>query len=217
MFTSASVRGWSCLAAAAAVIVTGCASSEMMARAAPMENDGFRQEGESGGDAESDVIHACYHKENGMLRVVDDPSECRPSEEPISWTRGETTADTPDDRPCCEPEYVGDPRDMVQVHEGTPFVVPDGALFVLTALGSVRDQHNCHVYFKVDNSPEVGASGRLYVNVSSTTMQAIPSGLTVGAGRTITVEGISCTGMGESRSVNARAWGYLVWLDGPTG
>jgi len=32
------------------------------------------------------VIRACYQKENGMLRVVSDPSECRPSEIPLSWS-----------------------------------------------------------------------------------------------------------------------------------
>lgn len=31
-----------------------------------------------------DVIHACYQKINGQLRIVSDPSQCRPSEMPIS-------------------------------------------------------------------------------------------------------------------------------------
>jgi hypothetical protein len=31
------------------------------------------------------VINACYQKINGQLRVVSDPSQCRPSEIPVSW------------------------------------------------------------------------------------------------------------------------------------
>lgn len=35
------------------------------------------------------TIHACRQK-NGNLRVVSDPSDCRPSEDPISWSTGPT-------------------------------------------------------------------------------------------------------------------------------
>lgn len=36
------------------------------------------------------VINACYQKINGQLRVVSDPSQCRPSELPISLSAPET-------------------------------------------------------------------------------------------------------------------------------
>lgn len=36
--------------------------------------------------AEDNVIHGCYKKNNGQLRVVGNPSECNPSEIPISWS-----------------------------------------------------------------------------------------------------------------------------------
>src|SRR5512137_2237211 len=32
-----------------------------------------------------DVINGCYQKNNGQLRIVEDTSECRKSEVPISW------------------------------------------------------------------------------------------------------------------------------------
>jgi hypothetical protein len=36
----------------------------------------------------SGVIHGCYKKKNGQLRVVkSDDSQCRPSEKPISWSQ----------------------------------------------------------------------------------------------------------------------------------
>ena len=35
--------------------------------------------------AGSDIILACAKKENGQLRIVEDHSECHPSENPVSW------------------------------------------------------------------------------------------------------------------------------------
>lgn len=52
---------------------------------------------------ERDIIHACAQKQNGQLRVVDDPSECRPSEEAISWNR--TGPAAAPEEPCCEERY----------------------------------------------------------------------------------------------------------------
>jgi hypothetical protein len=42
---------------------------------------------EGGGGVEGDTIHACFKRSGGLLRVVDDPSECKHGEEPISWNR----------------------------------------------------------------------------------------------------------------------------------
>ena len=33
------------------------------------------------------LIYGCYKKQNGQLRIVSNPSECRPSEVPISWNQ----------------------------------------------------------------------------------------------------------------------------------
>lgn len=33
------------------------------------------------------LIYGCYKKQNGQLRIVSDPSECKPSEVPISWNQ----------------------------------------------------------------------------------------------------------------------------------
>lgn len=43
-------------------------------------------------------------------------------------------------------EYAPHPRDMVRIKEGTPYVVPAGRIFVLTALGSnnVFGEPRCH-------------------------------------------------------------------------
>jgi hypothetical protein len=40
------------------------------------------------GFAGSPVICGCYKKQIGQLRIVDDTSECRPSEQPICWNTG---------------------------------------------------------------------------------------------------------------------------------
>ena len=37
--------------------------------------------------AEENVINGCYHKVSGQLRIVNDLSECVPSELPISWNQ----------------------------------------------------------------------------------------------------------------------------------
>jgi hypothetical protein len=36
---------------------------------------------------DGEKIHACAHKKSGDLRVVADPTECKPSEEAVSWNR----------------------------------------------------------------------------------------------------------------------------------
>lgn len=36
---------------------------------------------------EENVIHGCYKKNNGQLRIVNNPSQCNPSEVPISWSQ----------------------------------------------------------------------------------------------------------------------------------
>lgn len=36
--------------------------------------------------ANNNIVYACYQKENGQLRKVSGPNQCRPSELPISWS-----------------------------------------------------------------------------------------------------------------------------------
>ena len=40
---------------------------------------------DNGSDPEDQVFYACVKKNNGQLRIVDDCSQCLPSEVPISW------------------------------------------------------------------------------------------------------------------------------------
>lgn len=56
------------------------------------------------------TIHACAQKENGQLRVVEGPDDCRPSEIALSWN--DDVADPPAPPivvPCCEKrhQFVG--------------------------------------------------------------------------------------------------------------
>lgn len=41
---------------------------------------------------DGNTINACYQKVKGMLRIVNTPSDCRPSELPISWSMGIVTS-----------------------------------------------------------------------------------------------------------------------------
>jgi hypothetical protein len=35
----------------------------------------------------AELLNGCVHKETGLLRVVADPDTCRPSEEPVAWSK----------------------------------------------------------------------------------------------------------------------------------
>lgn len=96
-------------------------------------------------------------------------------------------------------EYLPHPRDMVQIKEDVPFVVPAGKLFVLTALGGANVNASTAQLF-VDGQEEVSArmgGGTGY----DPRMVPLASGFTVPAGATITVIGFAHVG---------RAWGYLA-------
>ena len=104
-------------------------------------------------------------------------------------------------------EYLAHPRDMVQIREGTPYTVPAGKLFVLTAIGlgsswSSPTGGSCPVRFLVNGLDEFYSS-------TSGGIQEVPTGLAVRAGDVIALAvggGSACTGY-ESR---LRAWGYLA-------
>lgn len=90
------------------------------------------------------------------------------------------------------------PGQMVVIKEGTPYVVPAGRRFVLTALGSPAITQGARLF--VDNVQEVDA----YPSASTATasLVPVPVGFSVAGGATITVVG-NFAGTG-------RAWGYVA-------
>lgn len=99
-------------------------------------------------------------------------------------------------------EYMPHPRDCVQIREGTPYTVPAGKIFSLTALGGVAGGGCFSATLKVNGQVEAGS----FMNVgcgSATTsawVATTPLGMTVPAGSTIE----------PVLSGNGRAWGYLA-------
>ena len=106
-------------------------------------------------------------------------------------------------------EYMAHPRDMVQIREGAPFVVPTARLFVLTGLGtSVEYTGGNQVQLYVNGQEEVSVRLSSYGSgvensPSSSDIVPVPPGLTAGAGSIITIAGAG------SSLTDARAWGYL--------
>lgn len=97
------------------------------------------------------------------------------------------------------------PRDMMQIREGSPFVVPPGKYFVLTGLGSsagggtenllrVNGQVEARTLFYTGSGPIFTGSF----------MSSVPSGLAIPWGSTIEVTTSGATTGG------GRAWGYLA-------
>lgn len=103
--------------------------------------------------------------------------------------------------PTARVEVGPHPRDMVQIHDGQPFTVPPGKLFVLTGLGNTTQgpvavlRVNGQIEVKTDTS--LSGFGACYV-------AAVPSGFSVPSGASISVETV-----GPSLGY-ARAWGYLA-------
>jgi hypothetical protein len=91
-------------------------------------------------------------------------------------------------------EYMPHPRDMVQIHEGVPYLVPAGKLFVVSALGAAGSLSQTS--FIVNGQFEFSTTA----TSSYTTIGTVPSGFAVPAGSTITVSG----------GGSGRAWGYLA-------
>jgi hypothetical protein len=103
--------------------------------------------------------------------------------------------------------YGPHPRDMIQIKEGMPYVVPAGTVFVLTGLGTavLNDNLGIECHLKVNGQREVGAgmvvSGGNSGSASS--VAPVPGGFTAQAGATIEGESVVLSGQ------NGRAWGYL--------
>lgn len=94
-------------------------------------------------------------------------------------------------------EYGPHPRDMVQIRQGTPYLVPAGQVFVLTGLGGVQPTQAQLGTLRVNGQVELG-----YLADHSPSVASVPTGFTVAAGSTIEVSG-------PIGGPEARAWGYL--------
>jgi len=102
--------------------------------------------------------------------------------------------------PCGLVQVLGipDPRNMIVIQEGAPFVVPPGRVFVPTALGAVINGLSTQLL--VDSQLVTQAVANM-PTANSGTMNPLPPGLAIQAGATVDV---------FSGSVYGRAWGYLV-------
>lgn len=90
------------------------------------------------------------------------------------------------------------PENMVQIKEGTPYVVPAGRMFVVTALGSSYGAAQ-QGWLNVNGQTELLVN--LNGNIPSGNIIAVPTGLSIPGGATISVHGTGQLG---------RAWGYLA-------
>jgi hypothetical protein len=91
-------------------------------------------------------------------------------------------------------QYYARPQDMVQIREGTPFLVPNGKLFVLTALGG-REGNLAQLRMNGEGLLWHGGGG-------SSGVQALPNIRPFVAGSSLEVVCNDIPGDG-------RAWGYL--------
>ena len=92
--------------------------------------------------------------------------------------------------------YLPDPRDMVQIAEATPYLVPAGKIFVLTGLGCCDSSPGANLYVNGQQQVTGSSSGQA-------SMASVPTGLSVPGGSTITLNsGVP--------SQPGRAWGYLA-------
>ena len=100
-------------------------------------------------------------------------------------------------------EYIPSPQRFVQIRVGTPYVVPAGRQFVLTALGAAENPYSStsRVYLNVNGAREVTSTGDW--SNDGLSLLAVPNGFTVESGATITL-----TTDGPP-NVPGRAWGYL--------
>lgn len=101
-------------------------------------------------------------------------------------------------------EYVARPQDMVQIKEGTPFVVPTGKVLVPTALGTnVGEDGPNWVEFLVNGTLEGSSPVLRNPTVTPASMSPLSDGESVQAGATVTIH--------SSLGGNAgRLWGYLT-------
>lgn len=90
-------------------------------------------------------------------------------------------------------------QQMVRIRGGTPFVVPQGKLLVLTGLGMGSTGTS---ELRIDGQLEV-AAGNYSPSEQYSSVVALPPGLAAGSGSTVEV----VVTYGQA---TGRAWGYLV-------
>jgi len=93
---------------------------------------------------------------------------------------------------------IPDPRQMVVIKEGAPFIVPAGKILVVTALGALTN--GIVVDLLVDGQKEAEVVANM-PTANPGTIDPLPVGLTVHAGSTVEP---------FCGSIFGRAWGYLV-------
>lgn len=106
--------------------------------------------------------------------------------------------------------YGPDPRDYVQIREGTPFTVPPGKLFVLTGLGSAdalppgTPQFRLRVNGQVEvtTSTSNNESGVSSAVGDARSVVPVAPGFTAPEGSVIDVQ--------DGSLGHGRAWGYLA-------
>jgi len=95
---------------------------------------------------------------------------------------------------------IPDPRDIIRITEGTPYVVPTAQRLVLTAMGSDEIAVSSRVDLMVDGS----VAARFVPPTTGTTLWEIPTHLIVNAGAVVEPDGTNgLDGQGY-------ALGYLI-------
>jgi hypothetical protein len=95
------------------------------------------------------------------------------------------------------------PSDMVQILEGTPYIVPNGKILVITAVGSVSTVALTEAQLLIGGAIVVKVASQSGVGQMSSVIP-VPVGLTASAGQVVTPEDL------KSSLPHGRAWGYLV-------
>ena len=102
--------------------------------------------------------------------------------------------------------YGPNPRDMVVVREGTPYIVPTGKLFVVTGVGTnTITIPSAAAWIAVNGQPEASGITQSCGGTEQRSIIPLPDGLSVPGGSTIEAMG----GSGLSPT-DARVWGYLA-------
>ena len=97
------------------------------------------------------------------------------------------------------------PRDMVVIRQGTPYIVPPGRLLVVTALGANSPSLSGQTELQVDGVFEVTAPAGIGSSGEASSMKLLPlPGFVVQSGSTVNLDG------GGGANNPRRAWGYLV-------
>jgi hypothetical protein len=103
--------------------------------------------------------------------------------------------------------YQPHPRDYVQIKENTPFTVPPGKLFVLTALGATVGTGSVRLLINPGAGTYCGSNEFVEFGVPGGSIVPAPLGFTAPAGALLSVVRPSdCTGSTSW----GRAWGYLA-------